>query len=93
VTDKMPPVAMSKLMARFRSFFWFDKDELAEIGRKITVRKWSHEARWEAEVLLPLAILLGLGFGINIWLGLLSMLIVKNAMQALNKKRFFDPLA
>ena len=79
-------------MSILRSIFWFEKGELREIGGKFTLRKWGYEARWEAEVLLALAILVGLGFGAGMWLGVLSIWIVKNAIQALNKKRFFDPL-
>jgi hypothetical protein len=76
----------------FRSFFWFETDELQEIAAKIAAQKWRYEARWEAEVLLPLICGIPMAFLLSIWLGIAYLWAFKGAIQSLNKKRFFDPL-
>jgi hypothetical protein len=58
----------------------------------LTARKWGYEARWEAEVLLLILAGVGLAFGANVWLGMVFLWFSKNAVQALNAKKFFDPL-
>ncbi|MCI0598800.1 MAG: hypothetical protein L0Y60_04650 [Beijerinckiaceae bacterium] len=79
-------------MSFFRAIFWFEKGELREIASKLAQRKMGYEASWEVDVLLPLAAVVPLAFVENIWLGLLSVWAFKQAIRALNKKRFFDPL-
>ena len=75
-----------------RGFLWFEQGELQEIVAKFRAKKWGYEARWEADVLWPLAFGAGLAFLASFWLGLIYLWLCKSAVQALNKKRFFDPL-
>jgi hypothetical protein len=75
-----------------RSIFWFEDGELPEIAAKLNSAKPGYEARWEASVLLLLAGGIALAFIYNAWLGLIYLWGFKQALQALKKKRFFDPL-
>jgi hypothetical protein len=74
-----------------RSIFWFEKGELTDISSKFVARKFTYETRWEADVMLPLAMLVPCAFYSAWWLGVLSLWAIKEAIRALNKKRFFDP--
>jgi hypothetical protein len=76
-----------------RSLFWFEPGELSEIYRKVfRIRKPGYEAQWESIVLLTLLVGLCGSFVAYIYLGLACLWGFKFSIQALNKKKFFDPL-
>jgi hypothetical protein len=75
-----------------RSVLWFENGEIAEIRAKLTTRKWKYEARWEAEVLFSIFAGAALAFWVNGWLGMFFLWLSKNAVQALNRKKFFDAM-
>ena len=83
---------MANLLSLVRSLLWFERGELGEILGKLRHTKFGYEARWEAESLAPLAVGLLLAFSANIWLGALYLWLSKTALQAMNRKRLFDPL-
>jgi hypothetical protein len=76
-----------------RSLFWFEPGEISEIRGKIfRVRKPGYETQWESIVLFTLLVGLCVSFIANIYLGLVYLWVFKFTIQALNQKRFFDPL-
>jgi hypothetical protein len=77
----------------FRSIFWFEPGELSEIRDKIfRVGKPGYEAQRESIVLLTLLVGLCVSFVANVYLGLVYLWVFKFSIQALNQKKFFDPL-
>ena len=76
-----------------RTLFWFEPGERSEIIEKLFRKKWEYDAQREPIVLLPLlAAGLGLALLSIIYCGLVYLWILKFAIQALNQKKFFDPL-
>jgi hypothetical protein len=75
-----------------RDFFWFDRGELAEIVGKIGTPKPRYETEWERWVLIVFVAGAFPAFAHAWWAGFVWLYGVKFAVQALNKKRFFDPL-
>jgi hypothetical protein len=77
----------------------FDKGELREISCKpATLEYFDESSICELNVLLILALSVPFAFfaigswGYSMWWGLASLWGVKQSIQSLNEKRFFDPL-
>jgi hypothetical protein len=79
-------------MSGLQGIVWFENGEPSEIWHKLTVLKFAYETTWEASFLMPLALLIPLGFAESAWFGVFCLWVCKTAVQALNKMRFFDPL-
>ena len=82
-----------------RRILWFEKGELREISSKFAGLKYFDESSiCELNVLLTLALSVPFAFfaiawwGYSMWWGLASVWGVKQSIQSLNEKRFFDPL-
>jgi hypothetical protein len=78
-------------MWTFRRIFWFEQGEAREIGAKLAALKWD-DTFCEANVLATLVLGLAFAFLASWWYGLLYLWGVKEAVQALNMKGFFDRL-
>ena len=77
----------------FRLLFWFEPGELSEIcGKIFRVGKPGYEAQWESIVLFTLLVGVCVSFITTVYLGLVYLWVFKFTIQALNQKRFFDPL-
>lgn len=75
-----------------RGWIWFEPGELEAIWGKMFVQKWGYETQWETTVLLSLLASVVLGFSYAWWFGLLMLWGAKESLQALNHKKFFDPI-
>ena len=79
-------------MGVIRNFLLFERDELAAIVTKLRAPKPRYEANWEIIVLAVLTFGGVFAFVSNFWADVAYAWLAKEAVQALNKKRFFDPL-
>jgi hypothetical protein len=75
-----------------RAIFWFETGQIDDIATKLGTAKPKYEANWEAEVLFALIGFVVFGFLVGVWFGIAAVFFAKNALIALDKKRFFDPL-
>jgi hypothetical protein len=81
------------MISILRTLFWFEPGELSAIKVKLfRVGKPGYEAQWESNVLFALLVGLFISFVVSIYLGLVYLWIFKFSIQALNHKKFFDPL-
>ena len=78
-------------MWTFRRIFWFEQGEAREIAAKLAALKWD-DTFCEANVMATLVLGLAFAFLASWWYGLLFLWGVKEAVQALNMKGFFDRL-
>ena len=76
-------------MWTFRRILWFEKGELREIAEKLVRLKWD-DTFCEVNVLSVLAFGIALAFIAGWLFGLSYLWGVKEAIQALNMKGFFD---
>lgn len=79
-------------MGHLREWVWFEKGELAKFRELLTLPKFAYEARWEVHALAPMLFGLALAFSVKWWVGLAYLWLVKNALQSMLRKRFFDPI-
>jgi len=85
--------AWSRIGSALRSVLWFEPGEIAEIWAKLRAKKKTrYETNWETTVLFCLIGGVFFAFTLVHWYGLIWLWGTKLAIQALNKKRFFDPM-